>query len=95
MDWEENLVITKDPDSDLDYVFNWSDWLGADTIASCTVTAAAGLTAHDKSNTTTAVTIWLSGGTAGTSYTVTCEIVTANAIPRTVQRSVTIYVAER
>lgn len=69
----------KDPDAVLDYVFDWSSWLDdTDTISSYTVTAESGLTVDSDSNTTTAVTVWLSGGTANTDYEVTCSIVTAD-----------------
>ena len=67
----------KDPDAVLDYQFNWGDWLGADTIASHTVTAATGLTVDSSTATSTTVTAWLSGGTEGETYSVTCHIVTA------------------
>lgn len=69
--------FTKDPDAVLDYEFDWSAWLGADTIATHTVTAPAGLTVDSTEATTTTVTMWLSGGTDGASYAVTCHIVTA------------------
>ncbi len=69
--------FTHDPDAVLDYLFDWSDWLGADTIASHTVTAGTGLTVDSSTATTTAVTVWLSGGSVGASYAVTCHIVTA------------------
>ena len=85
--------FTHDPDAVLDYLFDWSDWLGADTIASHTVTAAAGLTVDSTEATTTTVTAWLSGGTDGASYAVTCHIVTAAG--REDDRTVTITVQER
>ena len=69
--------FTKDPDAVLDYEFDWSAWLGTDTIATHTVTATAGLTVDSTEATTTTVTMWLSGGTDGASYAVTCHIVTA------------------
>ena len=69
--------FTKDPAAVLDYEFDWSAWLGADTIATHTVTAAAGLTVDSTEATGTAVTVWLSGGSIGQSYAVTCHIVTA------------------
>ena len=69
--------FTKDPDAVLDYEFDWSAWLGTDTIATHTVTAPAGLTVDSTEATTTTVTMWLSGGTDGASYAVTCHIVTA------------------
>jgi hypothetical protein len=46
-------------------------------LAAHTVTASAGLTVDSTEATTTAVTVWLSGGTEGVTYTVTCHIVTA------------------
>lgn len=88
-------VYTKDPAAELDYKFDWSDWLPAgDTIQDASVTATAGLTvAPDLTVTATAVTCWLSGGTAGLDYTVTCHIETAAG--RVDERSIKIQVRER
>lgn len=87
-------VFEKDPDAVLDYEFDWSDWLPTgDTIASAVVTADTGLTIDSQSETTTAVTVWLSGGTAITSYEVTCHIVTAEA--REDDRTIVVQVIER
>jgi len=84
----------KDPDAVLDYVFNWSSWLqDGDTIDTYTVDADAGLTVDSDSNTTTAVTAWLSGGTAGQSYGVTCHVVTAGG--RKDDRTIRIIVLEQ
>lgn len=83
----------KDPNAVLDYTFDWSAWLGTDTIASKTVTVPTGITLDSSSFTTTAVTAWLSGGTAGTTYTVSCKIVTAGS--RTDERSIEVQVKER
>mgnify|MGYP003491741341 FL=1 len=67
-----------DPQAVLDYSWDWADWLGADAIASHTVTVAAGDVVKDSdSRTATAVTAWLSGGTDGTRARVTCHITTA------------------
>lgn len=68
--------LLKDPDANLDYVFDWSLWLAGDTIASASVTVA-GATKGATTNTTTAVTQWVSGGTAGQTATVACKITTA------------------
>lgn len=83
----------KDPSAILDYQFDWSDWLGTDTISSHTVTASAGLTVTTSTATATAVTAWLSGGTAGQAYTVTNRIVTVGG--RTDERSMSIQVLDR
>ena len=75
-----NGEYAKDPDAVLDYVWDWGTqgaWLGTDTIDSAVVTVPDGLTLDDTIVTTTTVTAWLSGGTVGESYTVTCHIVTA------------------
>lgn len=85
--------FTQDPDAVLDYEWDWAAWLGTDTIASHTVTAATGLTVDSTEATTTTVTAWLSGGTVGQSYAVTCHIVTAAG--REDDRTVTVTVLER
>jgi hypothetical protein len=70
-------VHIKDPDAVLDYTIDWSDWLGADTISTSAWTVPTGITEDSDSNTTTTTTVWLSGGTAGTRYSVVNSIVTA------------------
>lgn len=71
----------------------WSSWLNGDTIASVAWTVASGLTQESTTNTTTAATIWLSGGTAGTDYEVTCRITTASG--RIADRSFVVRVVEQ
>jgi hypothetical protein len=72
--------IAKDPDAELDYMRDWSDWLTAvdDTIASVEWIVSDGLEQVVEKNTHTATTatVWLAGGTAGASYPVTCRITT-------------------
>lgn len=92
MYWYSGLTIGKDPDSVLDYSFDWSDWLGADTISSHQVTADAGLTIDSSTATATAVSVWLSGGSADARYTLTCKVVTAAG--RTALRDVIIDCGE-
>jgi len=67
----------KDPEAVLSYTITWSDWLASDTISTSTWTVESGITKDSDSNTTTAATITLSGGTAGTTYTLVNHIVTA------------------
>ena len=98
-------TYTKDPDAVLDYKFDWkcdsngrgiTDWLDTtETISSAVFTASTGLTVDSSSvtDTNTSATVWLSGGTAGTSYTVACKIVTSAG--RTDERTITISVIER
>lgn len=93
-----NTSFTKDPEAVLDYQFNWNDsddpWLATgETISSYTVTAQTGLTKDSDSEASGVVTVWLSGGTAGTTYRVECKIVTSAG--RTDERSIWIKVVER
>jgi hypothetical protein len=89
-------TFTKDPEAVLDYKFDWSSWLATgETISSKTVTVGSGLTEDSSSitDTNTSVTIWLSGGTTDTDYSVECKIVTSDS--RIDERSITIRVRER
>ena len=70
-------TFTKDPLAVLDYTIDWTAWLGVDTIPTSTWTIAPGITGTKDSHTTTATTIWLSGGVHGTDYKVSNRIVTA------------------
>jgi len=88
-------LIIKDPAATLDYQRDWGPWLATvdDSIDTSTWTVPTGITKTDESNTTTTATVWLSGGTAGQSYSVTNRIVTAGG--RTDERSIQIDVRER
>ncbi len=88
-----NTTLVKDPDGVLDYGFDWSAWLVADTISTSVWTVPVGLTEDSESETTTTTTIWLSGGTPGQLYTITNRVVTAGG--RTDDRSFKLRVQER
>lgn len=69
----------KDPDATLDYEINWSTWLADGE----TITAQA-VTCEDDDITISSVTqsggvvrFRVAGGTAGSSYLVTCQITTS------------------
>lgn len=66
----------KDPDAIMDFVIDWTRWLSGDTIASSTWVVPAGITRAAVAATTTSTTIWLSGGTHASKYTITNRIVT-------------------
>lgn len=86
--------MVKDPDAVLDYQVDWSSWLATgETISSSDWVVQTGITETSASNTTTTATIWLSGGTAGVTYTVTNRIVTTAS--RTNDRSLYITVREQ
>lgn len=87
---------TKDPEATLDYTIDWDqdDWLGSDTITGTpTWTVPSGLTLSSQSNTTTAATAWISGGTADNDYDVECKITTTGG--RTDERTIRLQVRER
>ena len=81
----------KDPDAVLDYSVDWSNWLGDDTISTVTWEVPTGIKKENQSNTTTVATVWLSGGTAGNTYDITCRITTAGG--RTDDRTVRLKVS--
>ena len=87
--------VRKDPSDVLDYQVKWAAWLaavaGGEPIASVTSTVPAGITPKHATNTTTTATIWLSGGTAGTTYRIACRIATAGG--RTAEQSFDVVVA--
>jgi len=88
-------MLAKDPDSVISYTLDWSDWLDTDTIATSTwASTPTGLTEDAESETTTTTTIKLSGGTAGTVYRVTNDIVTTTGA-ESPQRSIVLTVEER
>ena len=87
-------MFIKDPDAVLDYAFDWNTWLASgETISSHVVTVPTGLTKDSDTESDGIVTVWLSGGTAGTSYNVACKIVTSDA--RTEERSIIVRALHR
>lgn len=72
--------FVKQPNETHDYQFDWEDWLeptNGDTIASATVTSSpTGLTLGSQTTNATNVIQFVSGGTDGVDYTVTCRMST-------------------
>lgn len=88
------LAPSKDPSAILDYGFEWADWLDGDTISTSSwAVSPAGLTASPNTKTPATTTVWLSGGTAGSTYQLTNTIVTAAG--RSDQRTMLIAVQDR
>ena len=103
MEWKAGLILQKDPDATLDYPFDWkaktngtgrTDWLESGETISSYVVTATGLTKVSESlaNTNTRVVPFISGGVAGTTYTISCRITTN--FNRIDERSVQIYVTD-
>lgn len=93
----------QDPDDVLDWEWDWSTWLAEaddDTIDSHQVLIdddsdtplEVDTDAGGSSNDDTTVTVWLSGGTAGTLVPVTVRITTADG--RTADGTVTFHITE-
>jgi len=83
-----------DPDETLDYVMDWSSWLGADTISSSAwAISPAGPTLSGQSNTTTTATVFVAGASRGEIYALTNTIATAGG--RTAERSVSLRCESR
>ena len=91
-------TIIKDPDATLDYTIDWTKWLDlvSDTIASKDIVVESGITlvASVVDSTNKKVTIWLSGGTVGTTYSIACKITTNNSIPRIDERTFFVEIKE-
>lgn len=97
--------MVKDPDAVLDFGVDWkaltngtgkSDWLAeGETITASSWDVPAGITQATPapSFTDTVTTIWLSGGTVGTSYTLTNHVTTSQG--REDERSFTILIEDR
>ena len=86
-------TFVKDPDAVLDYVWDWTDWLGEDTIESFVVTVPEPLALDDKSEVNGIVTAWISGGVVNKAYVGECRIVTVDG--RTEDRSAIFTMQER
>lgn len=82
----------KDPTDVDDFTLSFARELGAETIGSAAWTATAGITIGATSNSTTAATVRLSGGTAGITYTLTCTVTTSGG--RTLRRRAQLYVTD-
>lgn len=72
------MEFTHGPQSVLDYLVDWSTWLtSGDTIVTSTWVAETGITINSNSFTTTAATVWISGGTLHESYNVVNHVTTS------------------
>lgn len=87
-------LFVHDPEAVLDYQWDWTAWLGEDTISTHTIADDSDSLDIDSSlDTDTTVTAWISGGTVGTTARVTCHIVTGDG--REDDRTITLLIRER
>jgi hypothetical protein len=94
------MRIKKDPNALLDYKVDWSEWLvDGDTLTGDEWEIATTLSDTDTfeieshAHDTTSATAWISGGTPGEEYDVTCRITTAHG--RIDDRTFTLVVEDR
>lgn len=74
----DGAYIDKDPRARLDYTINWTDWLkSGESIASSVWSAATGVTIASTLVSGSKSTVWVSGGDAGSSYTIRNFIITS------------------
>lgn len=66
-----------DPQAVLDYVVDWSPYLGTDTIQTSAWSADSGIMVESDSFNANSTTVWLSGGTRSHRYGLTNHILTA------------------
>jgi hypothetical protein len=86
-----NNVPPKDPLDVAAYSFNWASFLAAgETIVSATITVPTGITATTPVINGQVVNFYLSGGTAGDAYLISCFIQTN--LPDAAKRSFTLQV---
>lgn len=83
----------KDPDAVLDFVVDWSDWLVAGDSIVESEWISEGLTTATPSLDGAKATVWLSGGTVGTTYKVTNRVTTSAG--RIDDRTLEVLVIER
>ena len=87
-------AFVKSPSAVLDYLIDWTpDLATGETVTAHTITADTGITVTSHTATTTAVTVWLSGGTDGVTYKVTCHVTTSAG--RQDDRTITILCRQR
>lgn len=90
--------MLKDPDARLPFAVDWSEWLTneGDTAASATWIVPTGLVKETSPAPTLAAgkaTVWLSGGTDGADYLVTCRMTTTGG--RVDDRTIRVQIRER
>lgn len=100
MSVQPGATIRKDPSAQLLYEFDWTDWLGAASIATSTFTITGPDSALTKDNPTIVsgskkTSVRVLGGTAGKTYKLNCNIVTNETPTQTDDRSVNIAVREQ
>lgn len=87
--------LVRDPRSRISVRVDWSEWLTLEgtAIASSSWESDAGVTLDTPASTTTAATVYVSGGTDGETYTIRNTITCANGVIDS--RSIRVMVRDR
>jgi len=88
-----DCIKCKDPNSILDFGFDWTDWLNGDILNGSIWIVPEGLTKVSDNYTNILGIIWLSGGTIGKVYKVINRITTIGG--RTEDRTLVIKMRNR
>lgn len=89
----EKDKIYKDPNARLDYYFDWEKWLLDDDIIASAEVSAVNCVVESKDVRAKGVVVWVTGGEAGQSGSITCHIVTTNG--RTDDRTMNYFFKHR
>ena len=93
--WKPGIKVPHDPNASEIYRWNWLDWLDGETISgTSTLVTDAGITAAIVTQGTTYTDVRISGGTIGTTYSVTNRVTSATN-SRIQDRSVKFVVQSR
>ena len=74
---EKGEYFSKKAGEKLDFVINWANRLGTDTISNSTWSVPSGVNSTSNSSSNNTTTIWISGGTAGNEYSILNTITSA------------------
>jgi hypothetical protein len=85
-------AFTKDPNSTIDFEIDWNQWLNGDTVSVSTWEVPAAFTIQSEGVTSNVTRAFLTGGTAGSDYTITNRITTPGG--RIEDRSVLVQVRQ-
>lgn len=92
--WHKNLTFCKDPADVIDYTVSFKQLLQSDTISTATITATE-VTIDSSSVSGNVVTIFVSGGSDGSTGEVKMTIVTTNTPSRTFERTFKVKVENK
>ena len=91
-------IFLLDPNADLDFGFDWTDWLATGetiSVSAWALSPATGLSKHGESESDGVTLVWLKDIVAGVTHRVTNSITTSTTPPRKDDRSFYVKGIER